>query len=185
MDINFKGGIIMDTQEFMNLSSLKKVELVNKMLKKEDDFHLKNVASKLGLPESTLSKIIRQNSSYQFNKTSKQYDRIMPIEEYKRYLQSGSKEDISQESLQFISEHLEELKEILHKHEENQLILEPEIYDSGSKTITKTIQVNESVYQQFSDLYSSRFSHIRLREIYSKCLLDFIKSYQPKKTPEN
>ena len=168
----------MDTQEFMSLSALVKVELVNKMLK-ENDFHLKSVASKLGLPESTLSKVIRGNSCYQFNKTSKQYERIMPIEEYKKYLQSGSNENKMEETLQFVAEHLEELKGLLHTHE-TQLILEPEIYDSSSTTITRTIQVNESVYQQFSDLYSSRFSHIRLREIYSKCLLDFVKTYQSK-----
>ncbi|MCF2649692.1 hypothetical protein [Niallia circulans] len=174
----------MDTQKFMSLSALEKVELVNKMLKEEDDFHLKNVASKLGLPESTLSKIIRQNSSYQYNKTSKQYDRIMPIEEYKKYLHSGSDEDKMEETLQFVAEHLEELKGLLYANE-TQLILESEIYDSSSTTITRTIQVNEDIYKAFSDLYSSRFSHIRLREIYSKCLLDFIKTYQPKKTPEN
>ncbi|MCM3443729.1 hypothetical protein [Metabacillus halosaccharovorans] len=174
----------MDTQKFMNLSALERVELANKMLSEETNDHLKNVASKLGLSESTFSKIMRDNASYQFNKTSKQYDRIMPIEEYKKYLQSGSNENKMEETLQFVAEHLEELKGLLHAHE-NELILESEIYDPSSKTITRTIQVNESVYQQFSDLYSSRFSHIRLREIYSKCLLDFIKTYQTKKTPEN
>lgn len=174
----------MDTQKFMNLSALERVELANKMLSEETNDHLKNVASKLGLSESTFSKIMRDNASYQFNKTSKQYDRIMPIEEYKKYLQSGSNENKMEETLQFVAEHLEELKRLLHAHE-NELILESEIYAPSSKTITRTIQVNESVYQQFSDLYSSRFSHIRLREIYSKCLLDFIKTYQTKKTPEN
>lgn len=174
----------MYTQKFMSLSSLEKVELVNKMLK-ENDFLLKNVSSKLGLPESTLSKVIRGNSCYQFNKTSKQYERIMPIEEYKKYLQSGANEDKMEESLQFVAEHLEELKGLLHAHE-TQLILEPEIYDPSSSTITRSIQVNEGIYKEFSDLYSSRFQHIRLREIYSKCLLDFIKTYQPNEnTPEN
>ena len=172
----------MDTQEFMSLSALEKVELVNKMLK-ENDFQLKIVASKLGLPESTLSKVIRGNSCYQFNKTSKQYERIMPIEEYKKYLQSGSNENKMEETLQFVTEHLEELKGLLLTHE-TQLILEPEIYDSKSATITRTITVNEDIFQAFSNLYYSRFSHIRLREIYSKCLLDFIKNYQPKKNPD-
>ncbi|RTR26294.1 hypothetical protein EKG37_21730 [Robertmurraya yapensis] len=174
----------MDTQEFMSLSALEKVELVNKMLKEEEDCHLKNTASKLGLSESTFSKVMRDNSSYQYNKTSKQYDRIMPIEEYKKYLQSGSDENKMEETLQFVAEHLEELKGLLHANE-TQLVLEPEIYDSSSTSITRTIQVNEDIFKSFYDLYSSRFSHIRLREIYSKCLLDFIKAYQPKKTPEN
>src|SRR5690606_37870869 len=97
--------------------------------------------------------------------------------EYKKYLQSGSDEDKMEETLQFLGEHLEELKGLLHANK-TQLILEPEIYDSSSTTITRTIQVNEDIYKTFSDLYSSRFSHIRLREIYSKCLLDFIKSYK-------
>jgi len=174
----------MDTQKFMNLSALERVELANKMLSEETNDHLKIVASKLGLSESTFSKIMRDNASYQYNKTSKQYDRIMPVEEYKKYLHSGSNQDKMEETLQFVVEHLEELKGLLHEHE-TQLILEPEIYDPNSKTITRTIQVNEDIYKEFSDLYSSKFSHIRLREIYSKCLLDFIKSYQPKKSPES
>ena len=174
----------MDTQKFMNLFALERVELANKMLSEETNDHLKIVASKLGLSESTFSKIMRDNASYQYNKTSKQYDRIMPVEEYKKYLHSGSNQDKMEETLQFVVEHLEELKGLLHEHE-TQLILEPEIYDPNSKTITRTIQVNEDIYKEFSDLYSSKFSHIRLREIYSKCLLDFIKSYQPKKSPES
>ncbi|MCC3359429.1 hypothetical protein [Bacillus sp. REN16] len=174
----------MDTQEFMDLSALEKVEVANKMLKEEEVDHLKNVASKLGFSESTFSKIMRNNSSYQYNKISKQYDRILPIEEYKKILQSGANEVKAEETLQFVAEHLEKLKQLLHSYGD-QLILEPEIYDPGSNTITRTFQVNEGIYKQFSDLYSSRFSHIRLREIYSKCLLDFVKTYQPKKTPEN
>ncbi|WP_176215269.1 hypothetical protein [Cytobacillus gottheilii] len=173
----------MDTQKFMSLSAIERVELANKMLSAETNDHLKNVASKLGLSESTFSKIMRDNASYQYNKTSKQYDRIIPIEEYKKYLQSGSNENKMEETLQFVAEHLEELKGLLHAHE-SELILEPEIYDPSSKTITRTIQVNEDIYKEFSDLYSSKFSHIRLREIYSKCLLDFIKYYQPKKSPK-
>src|SRR5690606_9282173 len=98
--------------------------------------------------------------------------------------QSGADENKMEETLQFVAEHLEELKGLLHANE-TQLILEPEIYDSSSTSITRTIQVNEDIFKSFYDLYSSRFSHIRLREIYSKCLLDFIKAYQPKKTPEN
>lgn len=176
--------MMMDTQKFMSLSSLEKVEIVNRMLKEVEKDHLKNVASKLGFSESTFSKIMRNNASYQYNKTSKQYDRILPIEEYKQYLQSSSNEDKTEETLQFVAEHIEELKQLLHTYK-NQLILEQEIYDPNSKTITRTIQVNEDIYKQFSDLYSSRFSHIRLREVYSKCLLDFIKTYQPKMTPEN
>lgn len=176
--------MIMDTQKFMSLSAIERVELANKMLSEETNDHLKNVASKLGLSESTFSKIMRDNASYQYNKTSKQYDRIMPIEEYKKYLQSGSDEDKMEETLQFLGEHLEELKQLLHGYT-NQLILEPGIYDPNSKTITKTIQVNGDIYQQFSELHSNQFSHLRLRDIFSKCLLDFIKTYQPEKTPEN
>lgn len=174
----------MNTNEFMNLSTLDKVELVNKMLKKEEKDHLKNVASKLGLSESTFSKTMRDNATYQYNKTTKQYDRIMPIEEYKNYLQTSTNEDKTEDALQFVGEHLEELKKIVHEYKSH-LALEPEIYDPNSKTITKSIQVNDEIFQRFSVLHSSKYSHLRLRDIFSKCLLDFINTYQPEPLPES
>lgn len=173
----------MNTQQFMDLSALEKVEIVNRMLK-EDKNDLKIVASKLGLSESNLSKIIRATSSFQYNKTSKQYERIMPIEEYKKYLQTSSNEEKTEETLQFIADHLEEIKELLHVHS-NQLILEPEIYDPKSKTVTKSVQINHEIYQQFSRIHASQFSHLKIRDLFSKSLYDFIRVYQPKETPED
>jgi len=173
----------MNTQQFMDLSAIEKVEVVNKMLK-ENNSDLKIVASKLDLSESNLSKTIRANSSFQYNKTSKQYERIMPIEEYKKYLQTSSNEDKSDETLQYLSDHLEEIKGLLHVHSK-QLILEPEIYDPKSKTVTKSVQVNSEIYQKFSELHSSRFSHLKIRDLISKALYDFIRVYQPKETPED
>lgn len=175
----------MDTQDFMKLSSLEKVELVNQMLENEQENHLENIANKLGLKASTFSKIMRDNASYQYNQTSKRYDRILTLDEYKRYLESsGANVNKSDESLQFITDHLDDLKSLLNAHG-NQLILEPEIYDPNSKSVTKTFQVNAAIYDQFSKLCATLYHHLRTRDLFSKCMLDFIRSYgEQKKTPD-
>ncbi|WP_251553965.1 hypothetical protein [Neobacillus muris] len=173
----------MDTQDFLKLSSLERVELVNKMLENEQEKHLENVAAKLGLKLSTFSKIMRDNASYQYNQTSKRYDRILTIEEYKRHLNSGINENRSEESLQFVTDHLDELKTLLNAHKK-ELILEPEIYDPNSKTITKTLQMNAAISERFSKLCSSQFPLYRTRDLFSKCMLDFINKYESKKTPD-
>ncbi|MGG3772951.1 hypothetical protein [Heyndrickxia faecalis] len=172
----------MDTQDFMKLSSLERVELVNRMLENEQENHLEKVATKLGLKTSTFSKIMRDNASYQYNQTSKRYDRILTIDEYKRYLESGANVNKSDESLQFVSEHLDELKKLLSAHQ-NQLVLEPEIYDPNGKSLTKTLQMNAAIYERFSKLCATQFPHYRTRDLFSKCMLDFIRTYEPKKTP--
>lgn len=168
---------MMDTQKFMSLSMLEKVEVVNKMLGEETENHLKNVAKNLGLSPSTFSKIMRDNSSYQYNQTSKRYDRLLTLDEYKQYLQSESNTDKTQESIQFVSNHIDELKQLLQAYS-NQLILNPKVYNPNSKTITKTVQVNADIYEEFTNLWATHYPHLRLRDIISQCLLDFTKTYQ-------
>ncbi|MBU9710889.1 hypothetical protein [Evansella tamaricis] len=172
----------MDTQKFLNLSILDKVEVVNKMLEEETENHLKNCATKLGLSPSTFSKVMRDNSSYQYNQTGKRYDRLLTLDEYKQYLQSGSNTDKTQESLLFISKHIDELKQLLQAHS-NQLILNPKVYDPNNKTITKTVQVNADIYEEFTNLWTTHYPHLRLRDIVSQSLLDFTTTYHKDKAP--
>lgn len=171
----------MNPEEFMSLSMNEKLKTVNKMLKREEKDHLKNVSEKVGIPYSAFTKIMRDNGNYQYNQTSKRYEKLMSLEEFEQYLHIGTnKVKESNLTLSFLEEHLDELKKLLMIHQ-NQLILDPEVYDSSCKTASKSFQVNLNIYDQFTELCSIHFPHLRQKDLISQCLLDFVRKYQ--KTP--
>lgn len=167
----------MDTNNFMDLSMNEKLKTVNKMLAKEDKEHLKNVSQRLSIPYSAFTKIMRDNGNYQYNQTSKRYEKLMDLTEYELYigLKKGHN-DSPNNTLHFLEEHLDELKQLLIIHK-NQLILDPKVYDLACKTSSKSFQVNMNIYDQFTDLCSTRFPHLRQRDLVSQCLLDFVQKY--------
>lgn len=167
----------MNTEDFMGLSMIDKVELVNQMLVKESDFHLKRVAQKLNLSYSTFTKVMRDNASFQFNQTTKSYEKLMTLKEYKEYLGSRTNKNTQNESIRFLEEHLEEIKTLLDLHA-NHLVLSPEVYDPSCKTVNKSFQVNVEIYNQFAELCSTKFPHLRQRDLLSQCLLDFLRRYE-------
>jgi hypothetical protein len=173
----------MNFEEFMSLSMNEKLKTVNKLLQKEERDHLKNVSEKVGVPYTAFTKMMRDNGNYQYNQTNKQYEKIMSLDEYNQYLQMRKVEvKESNEALAFLEEHLHELKKLLIKHQD-QLILDSEVYDPSYKTPSKSFQVNTTIFEQFTELCSIQFPHLRQRDLVSQCLLDFVRKY--KKTALN
>jgi len=168
----------MDSEKFMNLSMKEKVKTINKMLEMEDKDHLKNVSKKVGIPYSAFTKIMRNNGDFQFNQTSKRYEKLMSLEEYEQYLQLGNSGiEESDEALNFLVNHLDELKQLLRVNQ-SQLILDTEVYDPSSKTSNKSFQVNMTIFEQFTEVCSTQFPHLRQRDLISQSLLDFVQKYQ-------
>lgn len=168
----------MNNEEFMNLSMKKKLEVVNKMLQTEKDDHLKNVSIKLDIPYPAFTKLMRDDGNYQFNQSSKIYEKIVSLEEYDQLIQlKSNSNEYSNEALKFLSENLNDIKKLLFQ-KEHQLILDPLVYDVKSKTTNKSIQVNTEIYNQFTELCSNQFPHLRQKDLISQCLLDFINAYK-------
>lgn len=167
----------MNTDNFMDLSMIDKVEIVNQMLADERDNHLKKVAQKLNLSYSTFTKVMRDNGNYQYNQTSKCYEKLMTLKEYKEYLRSRTNKSTHNEAIRFLEEHLEEIKKLLDVHA-NQLVLSPEVYDPSRKTVNKSFQVNVDIYNQFAEICSIKFPHLRQKDLVSQCLLDFVRRYE-------
>lgn len=168
----------MNAPEFNILPIKEKLEIVNKMLQQESKDHLKNVSLKLDIPYAAFTKIMRDDGNYQFNQTSKTYEKIISLEEYEHLLQSKShKVEDTDEILAFLSENLNELKELLSCNQ-YELVLNPKIYDVNSKSANKSIQVNLEIYNQFTELCSKKYPHLRQKDLISQCLFDFIQKYQ-------
>jgi hypothetical protein len=139
---------------------------------------LKNVSEMVGIPYPAFTKMMRDNGNYQYNQTSKQYEKIMSLDEYNQYLQMRKVEvKESNEALAFLEEHLNELKKLLITHQD-QLILDSKVYDPSCKTASKSFQVNTTIFEQFTELCSTQFPHLRQRDLVSQCLLDFVRKYK-------
>lgn len=168
----------MTSKEFMNLPMHKKLEVTNELLKKQTKDHLKNVSEELGIPYNAFTREMRQNGEFHYNQSSKRYEKLMSLEEYEKYLklQPSANHD-SNETLEFIEAHLEELKSLLDI-KEKELILDRKVYDPTSEYANKSLQLNIDVYKEFSEFINAEFPHFRQRDLLSQSLLDFIKNYQ-------
>lgn len=171
--------MVMDAKVFQEMSSLERAESINKLLLEFDDDHLKNAAKAVGMKYSAFCKIMREGG-FTYSQSKKQYEKTISLEEYKEFQTSTSIDNGSDEAVRFIVNHLNELKQLLNQHE-TQLLLDPKVYAPDSKSVTKSIVVNKEIYEEFSELCTRRFSHLRLKDIVSNCLYDFVK--QNKKTP--
>lgn len=171
--------MVMDAKDLQELPSLERAEFINKLLLEYDDDHLKNAAKAVGMKYSAFCKIMREGG-FTYSQSKKQYEKTISLEEYKEIQTSTSIDNGSDEALRFIADHLNELKQLLRQHE-TQLLLDPIVYAPDSKSVTKSLVVNKDIYEEFSELCTRRFSHLRLKDIVSNCLYDFVK--QHKKTP--
>lgn len=158
---------------------LERAEFINKLLLKHDEEPLQKAADAVNMSYSAFCKEMRRGG-YTFSKNKKQYEKTLSLDEFKE-IQSLTPSGIgNDEAMQFLTTHLDEIQELLNVHK-TQLVLDPKVYDPETKSITKSLVVNQGVYEAFTDLCMTRFPHLRLKDIVSNCLYSFVK--QHKKTP--
>lgn len=121
-----------------------------------------------------------REGGFTYSQSKKQYEKTLSLEDYKEIQTSASIDNGSDEALRFIANHINELKRLLNQHE-TELLLDPKVYAPDSKSVTKSLVVNKEIYEEFSDLCTRQFPHLRLKDIVSNCLYGFVK--QHKKTP--
>lgn len=170
----------MKQEDFQTMDLVERAEYVNSLLAKETEDPLRRAAEKLQLNYSTFCKEMRKGG-YSFNQSRKQYEKTFSIEEYKEIEKHMNKNEDTGDVIQFIEEHIDELKALLTVHSD-QLVLNPIVYDPTIETVTKTVQINSKVYSDFSNLCSKKFGHLRLRDVLSQCIYEFCERNK-EKTP--
>lgn len=151
-----------------------RVKEINKMLESKA---LPDIAKDLDIPYSTFLKemtrgdyvyIKRENKYFKFirDTNDKLTDKKEPhIDDYK-------------EELLFLKRHLDVLKKLISNYEKGQfLVLDKQIYDSNAKFVNKNIKVNHLIYEQFTKLCENKFPHLKIQDLISQALLDFIYKY--------
>lgn len=170
----------MKFDEFQKMDLVERSEYVNSILAETQD--LRAACDKLELSYSGFCKEMRVGG-YTFNQSKKCYEKTLSIQEYKEIQQHLNRSGDSSDVIQFITEHFDELKELLKIHAE-QLVLNPTIYDPSIDMVTKTFQINSHVFKEFSDLCTTKFGHLQTRHIISQCLYEFIQNYKEKPPTE-
>ncbi|WP_033827194.1 hypothetical protein [Bacillus andreraoultii] len=164
----------MKYEEFQQMDLIERVEIVNNLLTETQD--LREASKRLGLNYSSFCKEMRVGG-FVFNQSKKQYEKTFSIREYKSIQRHINQSEDNSDVMLFITEHFDELKELLRIHSD-QLVLNPMVYDPSIDSVSKTFQINSLIYQDFSDLCSTKFAHLRNRDIVSQCLYEFTKRYK-------
>jgi len=172
-----EGVMHMDAREFQEMPLLKRAEFINHLILKEGaDEPLKKAAEAVGMSYSAFCKEMRRGG-YTYSQSKKQYEKTLSIEEFKEIQSAIPNNEGNDEAMRFLASHLDEIKNLLITHK-SQLILDPQVYDPTSESITKSFVVNKDIYDKFTELAATKFPHLRLRDIVSNCLLCFIKQYE-------
>jgi hypothetical protein len=167
----------MNQKEFLEMPYLERVEYINGLLLRfGDNEPLKKTAAAVNMSYSSFCKAMREGG-FTYSQGKRQYEKTLSIEEY-RSIQASIKSDQGvNKGLNFLSDHLEELRNLLETHK-NSFVLDPEVYNPNSPNVTKSIVVNQMVYDRFVDLCSLRFPQYRISHVISHCLNKFVKENQ-------
>lgn len=167
-----KGVMYMDKDTFFNLTPAKRVQEVNKLLKKHT---LKEISSILEVSSGKLSSIMREGD-YLYHQADKQYYPFVHSEEERVTSQNmdGNKESA------FIKDNLVTLEKIVHQFEEQGLLyLDKRIYSKDSKYVNKSIRMNNDIYSDFTRFCEEFYPHLKNQDLIAQALLDAMSRYMP------
>ncbi|EQB37043.1 hypothetical protein M948_10215 [Virgibacillus sp. CM-4] len=167
----------MDKDTIFTLAPEKRVQEVNKLLRKYD---LKEISRLVGIPSSTLSKLMREGD-YLYHQADKQYYPFVRSEE-ERVITSNRKVD---DETTFIKENMITLRKVVQYFKESgNLLLDKRIYSKNTKFVNKSIRMNNDIYEEFSSFCEDHFPHLKTQDVIAQALIDAMKRYKPESGQE-
>src|SRR5690625_4459622 len=162
----------MDKDKFLAMTPAERVRIVNKLLQDHD---LRGVAKVLGIPSSSLSKIMREGD-YLYHKADKKYYPFVRSEEDR--VTSTKNEESN--GLSFIEQHKNTLRKIVEQYENTGLlILDKRIYSNDATFSNKSIRMNNDIYKEFSAFCEKYYPHLKIQHIIAQALIDAMTRYKP------
>ncbi|WP_110114479.1 hypothetical protein [Bacillus sp. CGMCC 1.16541] len=164
----------MNREQFYNTVPEKRVILINEMLKNSS---IKEVATNIGVPESSFSKEMT-NGDYVYIKRDNQYYKFLRDPN-----SSITKESLpSADTIQFVEENLETLRDIItvFQKQQDMLVLDERVYNKSKKFVNKSIKMNHDVYEQFVQFCEKHYPYLTIQDLVAQSLLDFIDRYEKK-----
>ena len=164
--------MLMDKDKFLAMTPAERVRIVNKLLQDHD---LRGVAKVIGIPSSSLSKIMREGD-YLYHKADKKYYPFFRSEEDRITSTKGKESNV----LSFLEQHENTLKKIIEQYEyTGLLILDKRIYSNDATFSNKSIRMNNDIYEEFSAFCEKYYPHLRIQHIIAQALIDAMTRYKP------
>lgn len=154
--------------EYRKLSVEDQVNWLNEELQKQE---LKKIAAELGMSTSTLTNGIRA-AGYKFDRAAKQYviATLNSINEDKQLMA-------------YLHEHFAELQMLveMQRFEVNQDVkLDKRIGSMNAKYVAKSIKVQDNIYEEFEELYKTKFHQWKMQDVMTQMMLEFVEKYKNK-----
>lgn len=154
--------------EYRKLSVEDQVNWLNEELQKQE---LKKIAAELGMSTSTLTNGIRA-AGYKFDRAAKQYV-IATLNSI-----NGDKQLMA-----YLHEHFAELQMLveMQRFEVNQDVkLDKRIGSMNAKYVAKSIKVQDNIYEEFEELYKTKFHQWKMQDVMTQMMLEFVEKYKNK-----
>jgi len=161
----------LDREQFYNTAPDERVVIINELLKNSS---LKEVAKKIGVPESSFSKEMT-SGDYVYIKRDNQYYKFLRD---KNMINQNHQQ--SQDVISFIEQNIEVLEAIIRNHDsiKKMLILDEQVYSQKAKYMNKSIKMNIEVYNKFVTFCKDKYPYLALQDLVAQSLLDFINRYK-------
>lgn len=161
----------MDKDTIITMTPAKRVQEVNKMLKRHT---LAELYELLEIPSGAFSKLMREGD-YLYHQADKQYYPFVRSEEERvKNPQNGESDEIA-----FIKNHVDTLKKVIQQFEEHGLLLlDKRIYSKDAEFVNKSVRMNNAIYEAFSGFCEEYYPHLKTQDVIAQALIDAMTRYK-------
>lgn len=153
--------------DFFTISTDERLEYINSLLGKYEKDNLKNVSEEIKIDYNLLCREMSKDDLVYIKRDRKYYKILKDDTALTSPISNYNKE------LQFLRDNFDTLKGLL-TYNLKPFTLDKRVYSSTEKTINKNIKVNQDIYDDFISICSQQFSYLKIQDIISQCLLNFI-----------
>lgn len=189
----------MKKEEFNSLDIMEQIEYINSKLKLMDGNTLTKICKNIGVGRSTIRDRFKK-VSYEYNKTTNQYQSIVEIIEPEIVSSEEEKQDINiviqQSSNKVVGKESEKLNYIINNYDENlrklnemynwyKLQSSNKVVETGKLTIgdfegevvVRSYKLYESVQKEFTE-FCKLNNKYKIQDILSQCIHEFLEKYR-------
>lgn len=165
----------MNKDNFSTMSSKQRVKAINDLLKMEGN-DLQKVSEFVGINYSTFTKIM-QEDDYVFIKRDNQYYKF--IRDEKKIVETSNNDNLE---LNYLIENFSLFQSLIDRHKRNcDFFIDNKLFQTDSKSSTKTFRIPEELYKEFSKACKQNFPYLNIQDVIGQLLLNFVDEYSNKK----
>ena len=83
------------------------------------------------------------------------------------------------EALALLQDNMGFFKNLITSPQSSPLTLDPHIYAKDTTLASKSFKINDTIYSDFTRFCEENYSYLKLQDLLSQALLEFIENHQP------